>query len=64
MLQIALFLFLCAYAHGVSVTTTEGELIGSKAQDGDYIVFYGVPYAGPTDGDNRFKVYNLLFLIR
>lgn len=51
-----LFVFSLAYAHGLQVNTTEGIVEGSRAVDGDYFAFYGVPYAGPTSGPNRFKV--------
>lgn len=56
MLVYALFVFSIAYAHGLQVNTTEGVVEGLKASDGDYYSFYGVPYAGPTSGQNRFKV--------
>lgn len=46
----------CVYAHGVRVNTTEGAVEGFKTLIGDYYEFYGIPYAGPTDGHNRFKV--------
>lgn len=51
-----LFVFSLAYAHGLQVNTTEGIVEGSRAVDGDYFAFYGVPYAGPTSGPNRFKM--------
>ncbi|GBP73520.1 hypothetical protein EVAR_89180_1 [Eumeta japonica] len=35
--------------------TAQGALTGLRAADGNYGVFYGVPYAGPTAGHNRFK---------
>nr|WGO51710.1 putative antennal esterase CXE6 [Ectropis grisescens] len=52
-------LLLCAlgvtHAQNIQVNTTEGWVEGQRASDGNYNVFYGIPYAGPTDGQNRFK---------
>lgn len=46
-----------AYAQTVlQVNTTDGVVAGSRAPDGNYYAFYGIPYAGPTAGENRFKV--------
>lgn len=59
MLVCTLFVLCLAYAHGFRVETTEGVVEGSKAADGDYYTFYGIPYAGPTSGANRFKVSEL-----
>lgn len=56
MLVGALFVFSLAYAHGFRVHTTEGIVEGTKPAVGDYYAFYGIPYAGPTAGVNRFKV--------
>ncbi|KAL4705636.1 hypothetical protein ACJJTC_002022 [Scirpophaga incertulas] len=39
----------------LEVNTTEGTVIGTIAGDGEYFTFYGIPYAGPTSGNNRFK---------
>ncbi|KAJ8717080.1 hypothetical protein PYW08_005479 [Mythimna loreyi] len=55
MLVCAFLVFSIAYAHGFRAYTTEGIVEGSKAADGDYFAFYGIPYAGPTSGANRFK---------
>ena len=56
MLVYVFFVVLIAYAHGLKVGTTEGIVEGSKAADGDYFAFHGIPYAGPTSGSNRYKV--------
>lgn len=53
---VLVLLYMCGYVYGLQVNTTEGVIEGDKAVDGDYYVFYGVPYAGNTDGNNRFKV--------
>lgn len=55
-----LFLILClcvpALAQNVlQVNTTEGVIEGSLLTDGSHYAFYGVPYAGSTSGENRFK---------
>ena len=42
-----------AASETVVVKTTKGQLRG--ARDKEFIVFKGVPYAGPSDGENRFK---------
>lgn len=42
-------------AQNLQVNTTEGTVEGQKATDGNYNIFYGIPYAGRTDGQNRFK---------
>lgn len=47
-------------AQNLQVNTTEGLVEGQKAVDGNYNVFYGIPYANRTDGENRFKVNNKL----
>lgn len=54
--RVCVFILLCAYAHGLQVNTTEGIVEGRRALDGDYFTFNSIPYAGPTDGENRFKV--------
>ncbi|CAB3229074.1 unnamed protein product [Arctia plantaginis] len=53
--RVCVFILLCAYAHGLQVNTTEGIVEGRRAVDGDYFTFNSIPYAGPTDGANRFK---------
>ncbi|KAL0820645.1 hypothetical protein ABMA28_006480 [Loxostege sticticalis] len=58
-----LLLSVCGLIAGVAaqtsidykVQTTEGTVVGAKAMDGDYIEFYGIPYAGSVSGENRFK---------
>ncbi|XP_038211363.1 venom carboxylesterase-6-like [Zerene cesonia] len=53
---VFLFLFAIAYAQdNLSVNTTQGVVIGSRASDGNYYSFYGIHYAGSTAGQNRFK---------
>ncbi|KAJ8736570.1 hypothetical protein PYW08_007226 [Mythimna loreyi] len=49
---------LVAFASGEQspiVNITQGTVIGSVATDGNYFEFYGIPYAGSTSGENRFK---------
>ncbi|CAH2242319.1 jg25233 [Pararge aegeria aegeria] len=53
-----LFLCLCALAHAQEmpkVNTKQGVVVGRHVEDGDYLTFYGIPYAGNTTGENRFK---------
>ncbi|KAG7301294.1 hypothetical protein JYU34_014223 [Plutella xylostella] len=40
---------------GPLVHIAQGSLVGDRALDGDYNVFYGIPYAGSVAGRNRFK---------
>jgi hypothetical protein len=47
--------------NSVKVNTTEGTVIGYKASDGNYYAFYGIPFAGDTSGNNRFKVSKQFF---
>lgn len=54
-LNVFMFILSSACVCGFQVNTTEGVIEGLKAGDGDYHVFYGIPYAGPTEGNNRFK---------
>ncbi|KAI8420345.1 hypothetical protein MSG28_008868 [Choristoneura fumiferana] len=44
------------YAQDALVNTTQGQVQGALATDGNYYVFYGVHYAGSSSGANRFKV--------
>ncbi|XP_072937342.1 venom carboxylesterase-6-like [Epargyreus clarus] len=37
------------------VTIAQGTVVGSRANDGDYFEFHGIPYADSTSGRNRFK---------
>ncbi|KAL0870065.1 hypothetical protein ABMA27_006227 [Loxostege sticticalis] len=39
----------------IKVQTTEGIVVGRKELNGDYMAFYGIPYAGSVAGKNRFK---------
>ncbi|GBP73524.1 Bile salt-activated lipase [Eumeta japonica] len=41
-----------------TVTIAQGEVVGVRAVDGAYNVFYGIPYAGSVSGQNRFKITN------
>ncbi|XP_045501566.1 esterase FE4-like [Colias croceus] len=55
-----MFIFVCLFAiayaqDNLSVNTTQGVVIGSRASDGNYYSFYGIHYAGSTAGLNRFK---------
>ncbi|XP_061721227.1 carboxylic ester hydrolase-like [Cydia pomonella] len=54
MFYLIVLLFSSAYAQTI-VNTTQGEVQGAQANDGNYSVFYGVHYAGSTSGANRFK---------
>lgn len=57
MLYLYVFvLFSAAYAQDAIVNTTQGQVQGALATDGNYYVFYGVHYAGSSSGANRFKV--------
>lgn len=40
------------------VRTSEGQVRGALANDGDYFAFYGIRYGADTSGVNRFKVRN------
>lgn len=55
-----IIVFLCGLAvtqaQNLQVNTTEGLIDGNRASTGDYYVFYGIPYAAPPVGENRFKV--------
>lgn len=42
-----------------TVETKVGRIKGTKADDGDYYQFMGIPY-GMVDNNNRFGVSNLL----
>lgn len=39
------------------VRTTEGQVQGDLADDGDYYAYYGIRYGADTSGENRFKVH-------
>ncbi|XP_022128473.2 venom carboxylesterase-6 [Pieris rapae] len=56
---VFLSLLVFAYAQdnqaNLSVNTTQGVVIGSRATDGNYYTFYGLHYGGNTAGENRFK---------
>ncbi|XP_072942718.1 venom carboxylesterase-6-like [Epargyreus clarus] len=52
-----LLLCVCALARaqdGPSVNTTQGVVVGNVV-NANHIAFYGIPYAGSTAGENRFK---------
>lgn len=39
-----------------TVTIAQGTVVGSRSSDGNFLEFYGIPYADSTSGSNRFKV--------
>ncbi|XP_068620389.1 venom carboxylesterase-6-like [Battus philenor] len=58
-----MFLLFIVFVIGVSyaqespiVNITQGSIQGIKHPDGNYFAFYGIHYAGPVSGDNRFKM--------
>lgn len=59
-LQILLSVLLIkSTSNCVLVETTEGQVQGALADDGDYYAFYGIRYGADTSGINRFKVTSI-----
>lgn len=59
-ITIMRFLILCAVflmtkCERLLVDIAQGTVQGQNATDGDYVTFFGIPYAGNVDGENRFK---------
>lgn len=53
---------LCAAGQVVEMPTVnieQGSVIGTIPEDGEYVAFYGIPYADSTSGANRFKVSHI-----
>lgn len=55
-----IFFLVCAIISAVSgqltVTISQGNVLGSLATDGEYVEFYGIPYAESTADGRRFQV--------